>query len=133
MKKFIVNNIIKVVLFWITMIFGPALMFLGFIFGAIYKLFTLKPKDLIAAYADTRFKIAFVNDILLNVTCKDLLNVTMVKTDAMHHSHGDIETMSRVIGKNKLMHSQKGFGVKIAQFLNWLDPNHVEDAANSDK
>lgn len=41
---------------------------------------------------------------------------------------GEVETISFVLGINKHLGTLKGNGVAMANFLNWIDPDHVEKA-----
>lgn len=63
-----------------------------------------------------------------NVTCADMFNDTLIKADGHRFGNPD-DTISRVLGKNKATNTLTKTGKAVADFLNFIDKNHVENAA----
>lgn len=72
--------------------------------------------------------IAIGIDQLGNVVCQDVFNDTLIKKTGHKFGNPD-ETVSRVLGINKKTNTLSKFGKWWADFLNWVDPNHVENAS----
>ncbi len=79
------------------------------------------------------FKIAVSLDQLGNVICCEVLNAWMLKDNAIDFFGNPDETVSSVLGKNKLNQSLSGFGIIIDKILNKLDDNHSIKAIEEDE
>lgn len=91
---------------------------IGFLFQVIDNFFHLN---------DYLFKVAISIDQCGNVVCSGLLNHTMITSDGYRFGNED-ETISSVLGKNKETKTLTGFGFLIAELLNRIEKNHVENA-----
>ncbi|WP_338871740.1 hypothetical protein WBJ53_26175 [Spirosoma sp. SC4-14] len=79
---------------------------------------------------ESALSIALSLDLTGNVICKDLMNLIFIKPEG--HLFGDNrETISSVLGKNKATGTLRFLGRKLADLLNWIQPNHVELAAGT--
>lgn len=105
-----------------------ALLPIGLIYMVVRRLVT-SPRNFIRLMSDTFLDMAIVNDQMGNVILRDLLQDVTTKGDAYQYGSPD-ETISRVLGKNKASNTLTKTGRLLADFLNFLDPNHVEKAAN---
>lgn len=63
-----------------------------------------------------------------NVTCSLLFNDTLIKKGGYQFGNPD-DTISRVLGKNKITGTLTKAGKALADLLNFIDKNHVENAA----
>jgi hypothetical protein len=63
-----------------------------------------------------------------NVVCADLFNDTLITKDGIKFGATG-NTTSKFLGINKKNGTLTWLGKKIAQFLNWIDKDHVEKAA----
>ena len=63
-----------------------------------------------------------------NVTCAHLFNDTLIKKGGYQFGNPD-DTISRVLGKNKSTYTLTKAGRMLADLLNFIDKNHVENAA----
>tara|TARA_B110001452_G_scaffold62418_1_gene49150 strand:- start:871 stop:1254 length:384 start_codon:yes stop_codon:yes gene_type:complete len=70
-------------------------------------------------------------DQLANVVCKDLFNSTLIKKSGCEFGNPD-ETISSVIGKNKLKNNLTKTGTGLDWILNKLDPNHSINSIEED-
>jgi 8-oxo-dGTP diphosphatase len=75
------------------------------------------------AIAHKRFAIEI--DELGNLMYADILNLILIKSNGYKFGH-DEETISSVLGKNKMSGTLSDLGYYISWILNKLDKNHVE-------
>lgn len=75
--------------------------------------------------------VAYSLDQLGNVTCQWILNLTMIKEGGLCFGNPD-RTVSFTIGVNKSMQKLTSFGMFWADFLDKLEPNHVENAVKNE-
>ena len=78
------------------------------------------------------FRLALSKDQYGNVLGQYFFNDVWIKPNGAKFGKPD-ETMSSVLGKNKKMDRLRGFGKLIADTLNKLDPNHVENSIEDDE
>ena len=64
-----------------------------------------------------------------NVACSELFNDTLIKKDGIKFGNPDYTT-SKVLGLNKRFNKLTKLGLFVANILNKIDPNHVENAAD---
>lgn len=76
--------------------------------------------------------IAFSMDQTGNVLCQYLFNDLLI-TNKGHRFGNPDETVSHVLGKNKLQGTLTRLGKMICGILNLLDKNHVENAAKNEQ
>ncbi len=72
---------------------------------------------------------AYALDVFGAAVGKDVLNAFCIKTGGYTFGKKG-ETISKALGKNKLRGTDTKFGAGFSRFLNWVDKNHVEKAAN---
>jgi hypothetical protein len=78
--------------------------------------------------SNSALTIATSIDLMGNVVCRDLIELTLTKPDGYKFGR-PTETISRVLGKNKAQGTLTDAGRGPANLLNWIEPNHVEGAA----
>ena len=94
---------------------------IAFIAGIIISLF--------GHYGDRYFKnIAKGIDIFGNVLCAPLFNLILIKGDSNNKFGAWGETISSVIGKNKLTSTLLTLGIVTYKTLNFIETNHCEDS-----
>jgi hypothetical protein len=107
------------ILFLIAVILGVVL----YPIGMLYSLLKLS-----FGYLNAVLKTFAIGiDQFGNVACKDLFNDTLIKKGGHRFGNPD-ETISKVLGLNKATNTLTKTGRALADFLNFIDPNHVENA-----
>lgn len=101
-------------------------------FGVVYALIIIPFK-----YGLNRYGKYFQNnaesvDQSANAFMSYLLNDILLKGDYYSFGNKD-ETISGVLGKNKLKKTLSYSGRRICDVLNWLDDNHVEKSIEEDE
>lgn len=108
------------ILFLIAVILGVIL----YPIGMLYSLLKIS-----IGYLNAIFKTFAIGiDQFGNVACSDLFNDTLIKKTGHRFGNPD-ETISKVLGINKASGTLTKTGRLLADFLNFIDPNHVENAA----
>ena len=84
------------------------------------------------------YDLAYSIDQFGNVLCAPLFNIVLIKEQVIwidkygmmaSFSFGDPdETISSVLGRNKLKNNLTYVGRSLANILNWIDEDHVENA-----
>lgn len=95
-------------------------------FGIVTSLVLLFIKDSRERYTkitDYFFALAYCIDILGNVTCGDLFNITLIKHGGYRFGKRG-ETISSVLGKNIQTNSLTKTGIYLSRILDKIDPNH---------
>ena len=97
--------------------------------GLLYSFFSvpikISFKGLLQRWHQYFLKMAISIDQLGNVVLQDLFNDILITTKSQHSFGDEDETISSVLGKNKATQSLMKFGTLLANFLDWIDPNHV--------
>ena len=106
-------------LFWLAVVVFVLLMPFATIYNAARSLFH---------NGNRLFYLALLIDKAGNVLLGPFLNDTMQR-EGYEFGHYT-ETISKVLGINKALGTLTWFGRLLADFLNWLDENHVEKAAS---
>lgn len=70
------------------------------------------------------FKLAHTIDQSGNVVCEDMFNYTLIKKNAVNKFGNPDETISSVIGKNKVKNNLTKTGNILDNILDKIDPNH---------
>jgi len=108
-----------IILFLVAIIVGAILYPLGMIYSAA---------KLLLGYLSNILKTFAIGiDQFGNVACADLFNDTLIKKNGHKFGNPD-ETISKVLGINKRLRSLTKTGLAVANFLNKIDKNHVENA-----
>ena len=92
---------------------------IGFLWQCVVRLFHLN---------EYLFKVCLAIDQAGNVVCSGLFNDILIKKNGYKFGNED-ETISSVLGKNKKTNTLKKSGKILSDFLNKIDNNHVEEAA----
>jgi len=74
------------------------------------------------------YNIALGIDQLANVVCARLLNLTLIYPSSLHKFGNEDETISSVIGKNKLSKTLTFIGILLDKLLDIIDKNHSIEA-----
>jgi len=108
------------ILFWVAFVVFLVLLPFCIAYNAVRSLF----------HGGNRLHyVAILIDKIGNVMMGPFFNDTMQK-DGYEFGHYT-ETISKVLGINKEIGTLTKFGELLADFLNWIDPNHVEKAARN--
>jgi hypothetical protein len=79
------------------------------------------------------YNIARGIDQLGNVVCGRLFNLTLIISNSIHKFGNEDETISSVIGKNKLANTLTFVGRLLDKLLDIIDKNHSTDAIEEDE
>ena len=79
------------------------------------------------------YNIARAIDQLGNVICARLFNATLIKHYSIYKFGNEDETISSVIGKNKLVNNLTFVGRLLYYFLELIDKNHSLKAIETDE
>lgn len=71
---------------------------------------------------------AYSIDQFGNVMLGPLMNMTLIEPESEYKFGNPDETISSVLGKNKIMNTLTWLGLAISNVLHQFDYNHVEDA-----
>jgi 8-oxo-dGTP diphosphatase len=102
----------------ISIIFFP----IGFVFAMFYS-----------GRRKYFYNIARAIDQLGNVVCARLFNLTLIKHYSIYKFGNEDETISSVIGKNKLNNTLTFIGRFLYYFLELIDKNHSIKAIEEDE
>ena len=69
-------------------------------------------------------RLATAVDIYGNVACKELFNLTLIKDDSIHPFGDYGETISEVIGNNKVKLNLTKTGIILDKILDFFDKDH---------
>lgn len=79
------------------------------------------------------FASAFVISLSQTLNCAyaEFFNYALLKKKGPNLFGDPNETTSYVLGRNRKIENLTLVGLGLAKLLNWLDPNHVEDASET--
>ncbi len=117
------NIFIGLLLFLVSIVLFIITTPIGFLYGFFYRLFTGFLKGLGGYFLEMAVSI----DQLGNVIMQHILNLLWIKKGGYTFGNRD-ETISSVLGKNKVQNTLSGFGKLIVSILDAIDPNHVLDS-----
>lgn len=91
----------------------------------------LKPSGILTYLNNVAYGLAVAVDVMGNVLFGYALTKLFCKDTIMNNKYkfGQVETISRALGKNKSQDTLTDTGRAVANFLNWIDKDHVEKAA----
>lgn len=101
----------------------------GILTTLIRSLVRWKRVSFFAYLAQSAQSLALSIDLMGNVVCRDLLELTMTRNYLNYPFGNYLETISRVLGINKHLGTLTRLGTGLAWLLNLIDPGHVERAA----
>jgi Zn-dependent protease len=108
------------ILLIIALLIGIVILLIGF----IYQLVTVLLNNCNTYF----YKMAQSIDQLGNVVCTNLFNDVLIKRQSVHKFGHEDETISSVLGKNKITNTLTTVGKWLATFLNKIEKDHVEKA-----
>lgn len=113
---------------------------------ALFLAFILTPIGIIFTFIKSFYKNSFKNaiknlnlqfrtiaisiDQYGNVVCKDLFNFTLITKESKYLFGHEDDTISKVIGYNKLNNTLSKTGIIVENILDFLDKNHSLKAIN---
>ena len=113
------------VLFPISLILLFSTVWLGVLYAMIRLPLKMSFKPLIKRLNQYFFVLEMSIDQFGNVAMQDLFNDLLINKKATHLFGHEDETISSVLGKNKAANTLSKTGKILANFLDWIDPNHV--------
>lgn len=119
MKKLFINLTLAILATILIFIFLP----ISLIFSLI-KYWVKSKKGVKNTIADMLFQYAKGIDQTGNATCYVFLNATLIKNDSIHPFGNVDETISSVLGVNKLENNLTTSGKVLDKILDIIDPNH---------
>jgi hypothetical protein len=102
----------------------------GLLYVFWMSLIRLSFRKAVGYLGNIAYSVAEGIDVLGNIVCRDLFNDTLIKPDGYQFGLGG-ETISSVLGKNKADATLTDLGRALANLLNWLDKNHVEESIDT--
>lgn len=113
---------------FILLIIAKVLSWILFPIGWMYSLITFRLK--LSRLNEYAFTIALSLDQLGNVVLANIMNDFLIKSEGYKFGNPD-DTISAVIGVNKLKGTLLPAGKAISYILNKVDNNHVEKASKN--
>lgn len=113
---------------FILLIIAKVLSWILFPIGWMYSLITFRLK--LSRLNEYAFTIALSLDQLGNVVLANIMNDFLIKSEGYKFGNPD-DTISAVIGVNKLKGTLSPAGKAISYILNKVDNNHVEKASKN--
>ena len=112
-----------IILFIVAVALSVIICPIGYIYSILKTMFV---------YSSRLFLLLAIGiDMLGNVICKDLFNDTLRKKGGYEFGNMN-ETVSKVLGMNKKTNTLTFLGKALANFLNFIDKNHVENASKNE-
>jgi hypothetical protein len=105
---------------------------LGLCCTILFCVFRLSWHRAITYLANLALSSALSIDLMGNVVCADLFNTYLIRAGAVHRFGRHDQTISAVLGWNRQLNTLTDLGRATANLLNWIDPNHVENAVAAD-
>jgi hypothetical protein len=119
-KNFVINLILVITAITLAFILFPA----GLSVGLVKSFLNRKWYKGIFYLSQNFRAIAVSIDQLGNVVCSHLFNITLIKKDSKHLFGNPDETISSVLGKNKLNGTLTKIGIILTKILHFFDKNH---------
>ena len=122
------EKLTNILLFIVAIILGCILIPLGGLYGALKHMLGIsRSKD----YSKVFKALAVLIDVSGNVILQELLNDTMIHRSANIKFGDEHDTISFVLGYNKMVGKLTATGRVLASILNKIEKNHVELAVIS--
>ena len=119
-KNFILNLLLLIV----ALALGIVLVPVGLMVGTLMS-FLKKKWYRGIFYLGQNFRVIAVSiDQLGNVACSHLFNLTLIKKESKHLFGNPDETISSVLGKNKLRNTLSRTGIILTKILGFFEKNH---------
>ncbi len=124
------NPALNFILLAVALLLSAVLLPVGVIFTIVRCLQLWSWKKAVGYATAMAFSVAVGLDVLGNVVCRDFFNAVMLQSGGYGFGNQH-ETISRVLGINKQKQTLTDAGRALANLLNFIDPGHVEKAANN--
>ena len=128
MKKYIYGFVLFLISIIIASVLGPV----AFIYTIIRSLVRLSRTEMQMLFGRLFYFMAYSIDQFGNVIGQYLFNDTLITNDSTYKFGNPDVTISAVLGMNKKNKTLSKLGTYICNILNYIDPNHVEKAADSE-
>jgi hypothetical protein len=128
MKKYIYGFVLFLISIVIASVLGPV----AFIYTIIRSLVRLSRTEMQMLFGRLFYFMAYSIDQFGNVIGQYLFNDTLITKDSTYKFGNPDVTISAVLGMNKKNKTLSKLGTYICNILNYIDPNHVEKAADSE-
>ena len=122
MKRFLINLMLLLTAVVLSLVFVPV--------SCVYTigLSFIRPRFVLPLFPDLLFTAAKSIDQFGNAFCYLFLNAVLIKHDNIHPFGDEDETISSVLGRNKLVDNLTRTGVLLDNILHLFDENHTIDA-----
>lgn len=121
------------ILYIVALILAFILTPIGIIFTFIKSFYKKSFKNAVKNLNLQFRTIAISIDQYGNVVCKDLFNFTLITKESKYLFGHEDNTISKIIGYNKLDNTLSKTGILVENILNFLDNNHSLKAIEYDK
>jgi hypothetical protein len=128
MKEYIYGFVLFLISIVIASVLGPV----AFIYTIIRSLVRLSRTEMQMLFGRLFYFMAYSIDQFGNVIGQYLFNDTLITKDSTYKFGNPDVTISAVLGMNKKNKTLSKLGTYICNILNYIDPNHVEKAADSE-
>ena len=125
MKRFLLSLAVLIGALMLAIVLAPV----GILYTLFYCIRRLSMLKALGYVGNAMLSVAKGIDLLGNVICRDLFNATFIKAEG-HAFGSNYETISKVLGLNKRDSTLTDAGRMLANLLNFLQPGHVERAAD---
>ena len=126
------NIFLSILLLKVAVVLFVLLLIPAIIWGIVASFWKRKFKNGTNEIAKWFYAWALSIDQLGNVVCKELFNDALITPSGIEFGNPD-ETISSVLGKNKLNNSLTWLGKSLDWILNKLDPNHSINSIEEDE
>ena len=133
MKNILIKLLINIIL--ASVAFGLALLLfpIGLLFSIIHLIVNYSTKNTLSFGVKFFLAIAISIDQLGNVVCQHLFNHCLIKKESRYKFGNVDETISSVLGKNKLEKTLTILGIYLLSLLEFIDSNHGVKSIEEDE
>ena len=128
MNRYIFGFVLFVISAIIASVLGPV----AFVYTILRSIFRMSRTELQMLFGRLFYFMAYSIDQFGNVIGQYLFNDTLITKDSTYKFGNPDVTISAVLGMNKKNKTLSKLGTYICNILNYIDPNHVEKAADSE-
>jgi len=128
MNRYIFGFVLFVISAIIASVFGPV----AFVYTILRSIFRMSRTELQMLFGRLFYFMAYSIDQFGNVIGQYLFNDTLITRNSTYKFGNPDVTISAVLGMNKKNKTLSKLGTYICNILNYIDPNHVEKAADSE-
>jgi len=128
MNRYIFGFVLFVISAIIASVLGPV----AFVYTILRSIFRMSRTELQMLFGRLFYFMAYSIDQFGNVIGQYLFNDTLISRNSTYKFGNPDVTISAVLGMNKKNKTLSKLGTYICNILNYIDPNHVEKAADSE-